>query len=830
LPALALYLVTAAAVLIAWRRVTVLTWFSAVVIVLLPCVITGRALMTNRAFGGYDLLFLSQPFADYAHDFGFERPHDTVLVDHVLQMAPWRHEFRRAVAAHEWPLWNPSMLAGDILASSMQVAPYNPVNWLELLLHEDVATTYDASIYLFFAALFTFSFAVEIGCSAGGSLVAATGYALSSGVVFFIGWPHGRAWCLLPLVLLAVWRVVRDRDVLAFSLLTIAFVMLIVTGHPESMLHVVAVGGLWGGFALLSEGRVLSPAPNGRRAEGVPLNRFYRSSGTIEAEVRRALPAGRSGAGESTRPSAEKRKRATTILIALGAGVLALLITAISLLPFLEALPLTFDYRMRQAAVLHGPEPIAPHLVANAVGSTLIPYYGGAPWRSFTGLWDVGVARVGSVILALAIIAALRLYRRREVLFFAALAAVTIAAGWQWWPVRTVIQRLPLFNMALNERLGIAAAFAISILAAFGWDSAAALCGDGRLARRGAATLSSIALLLTAVTLLTLHTRLDAHVDLTLIVSGAAAELTGLALLFAAPRTRYAVAIVLIAIVAQRFVEDSNNYPTVPHANFYPRVPLIDKVPRDPMYRVTATGNLLVPNVSAMYDLDDVRGYASMTFYPYFLTMPLWCPGAQRVYHDVTDLSRPFLSFLGVRYAFTPRSTEPPAGWRVVADDRETRLVENTRVLPRVFVPRLIRFIDNDDATLEEMSTATDFADTAWLFTASASPQTIANGTASLRATRNGSRFEIDADAHGGTHLVISETAWPGWRAYVDRRRVNVDRANRAFLSVYVPPGRHHVSVVYLPDSFVRGRAITLATLLAIAIYSVFAIYQRLTE
>jgi hypothetical protein len=516
--------------------------------------------------------------------------------------------------------------------------------------------------------------------------------------------------------------------------------------------------------------------------------------------------------------------RLRAIALALGAGALALLATAISLLPFLEALPLTFDYRMRQAAVAHGPEPVAPHAVQTAIRSTFIPYYGGAAWRSLTMEWDVGVARVGSVILALAVIATLRLWRRREVRFFALLGIVTMLAGWSWWPVRAVIQRLPLFNMALNDRLGIAAAFSMSMLAAVAFDQV-----EGRRLKP-APHVGIVAMVLTIATLATLHTRLDAHVDSKLIVAGAAAELIGLGMLFAAPRYRHAAVILLIAIAAQRFVEDSNVYPAVPRAMFYPRVPLIDKIPRDPLYRVAATGKLLVPNVSAMYGLDDVRGYASMTYYPYFLTMPLWCPDAQRVYHDITDLSRPFLSFLGVRYAFTPREAEPPPGWRVIADDRQTRLVENTRAIPRVFVPRHIRFIDNHEVTIEEMSAATDFGDTAWVYTHDVPPHTIDNGVAELHAAREGSRFEIDVDARTASHIVISETAWPGWRAYVDGRRVKLDRANRAFLSLYVPAGKHHVRVVYLPDSFVRGRAITFATLLALAalaIYRFFAAYQK---
>jgi uncharacterized membrane protein YfhO len=66
--------------------------------------------------------------------------------------------------------------------------------------------------------------------------------------------------------------------------------------------------------------------------------------------------------------------------------------------------------------------------------------------------------------------------------------------------------------------------------------------------------------------------------------------------------------------------------------------------------------------------------------------------------------------------------------------------------------------------------------------------------------------------------VVISEAAWKGWRAYVDGRRVEIQIANHAFLSVYVPDGRHQIRFIYWPASFVTGRAITgaIAALLAI--------------
>jgi uncharacterized membrane protein YfhO len=68
---------------------------------------------------------------------------------------------------------------------------------------------------------------------------------------------------------------------------------------------------------------------------------------------------------------------------------------------------------------------------------------------------------------------------------------------------------------------------------------------------------------------------------------------------------------------------------------------------------------------------------------------------------------------------------------------------------------------------------------------------------------------------------VISDTAWNGWRAYIDGRRVQMQQANGGFLAVYVPQGRHALRVVYWPESFVRGRAITFATLLGLIVMGI---------
>jgi hypothetical protein len=245
---------------------------------------------------------------------------------------------------------------------------------------------------------------------------------------------------------------------------------------------------------------------------------------------------------------------------------------------------------------------------------------------------------------------------------------------------------------------------------------------------------------------------------------------------------------------------------------FYPSIPIVAAIPRGPLYRVTGLGPYLAPNVATMYGLDDVRGYEAMTFTALFETYPLWCrPGEPA--NTVDDLSRPFLNFLGVRYALGPVSTTPPDGWRVVRDDRGSRLLENSRALLRVFAPRNVQLVANIGDAGGAMLRATDFAETAWLFTRDLPPQLRSNGDAKLDVHRIGSRYEVEATMRSDGWIVVSESAWPGWRAYVDGKRVKTISADIAFFAVFVPAGRHHVRIVYLPDAFVRGRAISFATL-----------------
>jgi hypothetical protein len=75
--------------------------------------------------------------------------------------------------------------------------------------------------------------------------------------------------------------------------------------------------------------------------------------------------------------------------------------------------------------------------------------------------------------------------------------------------------------------------------------------------------------------------------------------------------------------------------------------------------------------------------------------------------------------------------------------------------------------------------------------------------------------------------LVLSETAYPGWRVTVDGQPAEPLTAYTTLKAVCVPAGAHQIEWRFAPRIFLAGAAITLPTLLLMAGVSIFAAARR---
>ncbi len=92
-----------------------------------------------------------------------------------------------------------------------------------------------------------------------------------------------------------------------------------------------------------------------------------------------------------------------------------------------------------------------------------------------------------------------------------------------------------------------------------------------------------------------------------------------------------------------------------------------------------------------------------------------------------------------------------------------------------------------------------------------------------LKATAKIVRYEnelvtIATSADNEAILVLADSYYPGWKAFVDGREEVIRRANLFFRAVPLSAGNHTVEFRYEPRSFTFGLVISAATLVALAV------------
>src|SRR5438105_7339305 len=186
---LLLYAATAALLLLIVRRH--ISRGAALVLFLLPFCFVGRALLTDSVYGPVDLPYVTEPLKLMRVPMGMPEIHNGVISDLYAQMIPWRKAVQYAYAHGQWPLWNPFILSGSVLAASAQPAAYSPFTLLALLLPIAQGLTFSAVMAFFVAALGAYLLARELGCRQSVSIFAAAAWMYAKAISFFILWAVG---------------------------------------------------------------------------------------------------------------------------------------------------------------------------------------------------------------------------------------------------------------------------------------------------------------------------------------------------------------------------------------------------------------------------------------------------------------------------------------------------------------------------------------------------------------------------------------------------------------------------------------------------------------
>jgi hypothetical protein len=139
------------------------------------------------------------------------------------------------------------------------------------------------------------------------------------------------------------------------------------------------------------------------------------------------------------------------------------------------------------------------------------------------------------------------------------------------------------------------------------------------------------------------------------------------------------------------------------------------------------------------------------------------------------------------------------------------------RTMPRAYVASSIIRVGSQEEALQAFLNPDFAADQTVIVEDSGIHESVdqkAEGTAKILDYRN-DYVRCDVTSATGGFLVLLDSWYPGWQAFVDGRRTDVYRANYAFRTVVVPEGNHVVEWRYRPYSFYLGLAASMTTLVS---------------
>jgi Bacterial membrane protein YfhO len=197
--------------------------------------------------------------------------------------------------------------------------------------------------------------------------------------------------------------------------------------------------------------------------------------------------------------------------------------------------------------------------------------------------------------------------------------------------------------------------------------------------------------------------------------------------------------------------------------------------------------------------------------------------------YPLEKLDSPIVDLMNVRYIITRAEAVPRMAaiqkFRHIASLPGNELFENTSVFPRFFLVHQARAVESlEEARDLILRNQVDLRQTAIVDR----PVELASGDGSdeVKALKYQPGYiELSAQTQRGGLLVLSETNYPGWKAWVDDRPAPIYSADIALRGVIVPAGVHRVRMEFRPVILPISLGISLATAILLAILAF--VYRR---
>lgn len=702
-------------------------------------------------------------------------------LDLATQVVPLEVEVRRALAAGTWPAWNADVGAGMPLLADPTAQVFQPLVLAGLPLPLEQAIGVTAGLKVLIALVFFFLLMRRQGLSEGAAFFGSLAYGLGGFLMLWLNWPLATPAALLPLVLYAL-AVTDDRgERRDFGLLVAALFMLLVAGHPETILHVAIVGGLFAAIRLLRSGR-------DRRERLRLLARWAISGGIAFGLAAPALVTAARYVPQSLRHAlAEARKQDLLALGPLGGWR-------------------TPDERQKSSASLRlrFVSVVAP----NAFGDDRFGSYWGEGNINEDGTGFAGGAALLAALLAF--VPARHRFPAERLFLGAAVASLAVAIRLpvlQW-----LLAVLPVLDQSVSghRRLLLVLTFSLAYLGACTverWRS-----GEGAPRRWMVAIATAILLSLVAWCY---HGSpppaaaedIESLRAFWFVLQLVAVAVAGIVLLSKAKIWRLGA--LLIPVAAELLILHGPANPSLPRHSFYPVTPVVDFLQKHAEgSRIAGLEEQLVPNAASVYGLADIRISNPLKPKLYVDTVAPVSLQPLMTEHTLAFEEHPIYQLLGVRWIVTPHRFRAIHGLRQVFHDSASRIFERKRVLPILFLP--------ESAEAPGAVPWTDWIASNEHFDVRALVLPVPGQPAAWSASRpddssleillqQPARVSVRAELAENRLLATSIYQDQGWHLLVDGRPHPTLVANGPFLAAWLPAGTHRLEAIYRAPGLIPG-------------------------
>lgn len=756
-------------------------------------------------FPGDFVVGIYYPWLDYKWGYSTGVPvKNPIIADVPSFIYPMQTYAVELMKKGQWPLWNRLILGGVPLLANFQSAPFTPLIFLYFLFDKITAWSMQIIFAHILAAVFTYLLLKQWGVSKLGGVTGGLIFAFSGYNLIWSQWNgHVLAAAFIPLILFFQDRWLKRGKIMDGVGVSFAFCFQLFSGYPQTVTYTaVAVALLW-------------------------LFRIF--------EYKRIVV----------------RTLLLLLFFSLGMGVAATqLLTGKELLSLSQWMSEPHPYEWaflpwQKVITFFAPDFFGNHVTQN--------YWGPQDYTSNTGF-------VGIVAFVLASLGIILIRKRREILYLVTLCVTTLLISFPTvfsiflWQHNILGMRSSSAHRALVLfNLGVA------LMVGFGFD----LLLKSKINIKNIIKVLFIpGLLIAGFTLYSLILYYLSSYNpqvLDPVLQGIPKYMVGLrnmvlplgilaatSLLLFLVRSgsrfnKIAVYLLAILMIFEIYRFGWKFTPFSPKSFVYPDTPVLEFLnSQQKPFRVA--GSSVIPvNLIMPYKIEYLEGYETMRpllisrFIAVLNTSNSKANPAGR-YGIIDNYTSPLLDLTNTKYYLTHKLNEKedldPDGtiplkfdtsrFSVVFEDRSVAVLESKTALPRAFMVYDWEVIGDDEKILDRLLD-NDFPYFKKIILDKEpsvnKPVSEKHKKADVNYRLYGEQesvIEVTTDSDG--LLFISDSYYPGWKAYIDNNETEILRADFAFRAVNVTKGVHEVRFKYQPASFWNGLIISALSFLLLSL------------